>query len=380
MNYYRQYVHQSVICKQALLFLFLSIFLLFVASSNARAVSKDVNFTNYKQISTFEYLGEGQFVNQVEVNYVVEKKNLSGNKVRYVIFPDRSDLESGKSPAFEPFSFIIDKTSRQMITEEDDFGLWSRVHNETVKLLSEVTKNNVGVTWIQSIDLSSIKSVPVKEINFTLSAIKVNTDTFGDMIAVRALSEPFIIKISSGFLRARMNTVYLFDMNIEDVYLSVSVFDSSTSTNGVNETLHHEVMTCVTDEQGNPLSLNDIGRDFQRFIAKIGLKQSELKVVEEATLPKWVHSTGLRTIQVANICSAAACEGALNPVVLISMPIVRILESQIYAITTSLPILQRLINGFGWNLPTFGVVGAAIVIPIAISNSDGGGHGVASPR
>ena len=109
-----------------------------------------------------------------------------------------------------------------------------------------MTKDNVGKTWKQSINLSSFGDSLPGELRFTLTAIELNTDVFGEMIAVKALSEPFFIKAGGGSVRSTINTVYLFDPKIEELYLSVSVFEATKDVDS-KKTLRHEVATYRTD-------------------------------------------------------------------------------------------------------------------------------------
>ncbi len=380
MSYIKTYLSKACLTKDNIQIMILLVVVFMGIGYRTVVAAGDKNILNYKQISTVEYSGNGQFRNQVDINYVVETKSLPDNKVRYVIFPDSSKTESGQAPVFSPISFVVDKNNKNITADGEDLAFLTKVHNQTVKSLNEVTKNNIGITWRQSVNLSSLGGDLPDEMKFTLTAIQLKTDSLGDMIAVRALSEPFVVKISNGFIRAKINAVYLFDSNIDNVYLSVSVFEASTSANKINETFRHEVATFGMDAEGNPLSLNDIGRDFERFIAKVGLKQTSLAVSEKAPLPQWVQSVGIRTAQIASICSAAVCEGALNPVALISMPTAGILEIQRGNAAAGAPILQRLINGFGWNWETAAVIGAGVGIGVAINEANDDGSHYASPH
>jgi hypothetical protein len=260
-------------------------------------------------------------------------------------------------------------------------AFWSAVHNESVKSLVKITEASVGTTWKQTINLSALSDAPFAELRFTLTAIQLRTKAFGEMIAVRALSEPFFVKLTKGYLRCRINTVYLFGSSVEDIYLSISVFEGVTDFNGAREMLRHEVATYRTDDAGRPLDLRDVGEDFEKLVGKIGLSKDSLEIRKESPLPKWAQTKGIRAAQVANICSAVVCEGALNPVAAISMPTSRILESQKEkGVAAGGSLFERLVGGFGWNLPTAGIIGAAVGIPIALSGGGGGGgHAPASP-
>jgi hypothetical protein len=353
----------------------------FIVLSTTGLGMETQNVQHYKLISTVEYAGEGQFRNQAVTMLTVTKGPLSGNEVQYSFTAKDPNSTSGQQASSMAFSFVIDKDTRRVSRATEDLTFWARVNNESVKSLKRVTRDNVGKTWKQSVDLSSLGEVSIEKLSFTLTAIQTRTGAFGEMIAVRALSEPFVVKIDKKFFRSKISTVYLFDPGIEDIYLSISVFEAAGDAGGLKETLRHEVATYRTDAAGVPVDLSDVGRDFEKLVAKLGLSQGSLEVVEESPLPQWALSQGLRAAQVANICSAAVCEGALNPVATVSIPIARVLESQRENARGGAGIFQRLVSGFGWNLPTAAIIGGAIAIPIAVSGGGGGGgHGVASPR
>jgi hypothetical protein len=334
----------------------------------------------YRMISTVEYAGRGQFRNQVETLFTVVRESLPDDKVRYSFVTYDPNLDPGQKSSMT-FSFIIDRNTRLMSEVGEDMAFWTAVHNESVKSLVKITEGYIGKTWKQTIDLSPLSDAPFAELRFTLTAIQLRTKAFGEMIAVRALSEPLFVKLTKGYLRCKISTVYLFGSDIEDVYLSISVFEGATDVNGVKETLRHEVATYGTDATGRPLDLRDVGEDFERLVGKIGLSKNSLEITKESPLPQWAQTKGIRAAQVASICSAVVCEGALNPVATISIPTTRILESQRESGSSAgVSLFERLVGGFGWNLPTVGIIGAAVAIPIALSGGGGGGgHAPASP-
>ncbi|OHB76539.1 MAG: hypothetical protein A2Z25_21350 [Planctomycetes bacterium RBG_16_55_9] len=323
----------------------------------------------FKMISTLEYTGDGQFRNQTESAYSVAKEVFANDRVRYSFIMSDPNSPSGAKAASD-FSFVLDKSTGLMSAAGRDLAFWAQVHNETVKSLEKVTKDYVGKTWKQTVNLSSVSGAPFSEVSFTLTAINVKTAAFGDMIAVRALSEPFFITIDKGPVGCKINTVCLFDVEIEDVYLSISVFEATTDIKGTKETLRHEVATYRTDTTGKPYDLSDVGKDFEALVAKVGLRKDSLQITKEAGLPKWASAKGVPAAQVANICSAAVCEGALNPVGMISIPTARTLAGQGGSRVAGASLLARLAGGFGWNLPTIGIIGGAIAIPIILAQDD----------
>jgi hypothetical protein len=153
---------------------------------------------------------------------------------------------------------------------------------------------------------------------------------FGEMIAVRALSEPFVIRATNANgakedVRAKTNAVYLFDSKMEDIYMSISVFEAETKS---KEKLRHEVATYKTDATGKSVDLSGLGSEFEKLVRKVGLTTKTIKVTKESPLPQWAQYDGLGAAQVANICAATACEGAPNPVATIYIPAARTVALQ----------------------------------------------------
>jgi len=154
---------------------------------------------HYKMISSVEYTGGGQFRNQVETLFTVKKEALSDDKVLYSLFGSNLDPKVAQVSSPIEFSFVLDRDTRHLSSVgEEDMAFWARVNNESIKSLKKVTKDNVGKTWKQSINLSSLGDSLPGELRFTLTAMELKTDVFGEMIAVRALSEPFFVKAGKG--------------------------------------------------------------------------------------------------------------------------------------------------------------------------------------
>ena len=284
---------------------------------------------SYKMVSIVEYTGEGQFRNQVETLFKVRKQTLSNNKDQYFIFGnDLNPSLAEESSLSTAFSFILDRNTRKISGGTEEFAFWSKVNNESLKSLTKVTKDNVGKTWKESIDLSALGESLPNKLKFTLTAMELKTKMFGEMIAVRALSEPFFIKVGKGSAMSKINAIYLFDPEIEDIYLSISVFEATTNANGFKEILRNEVATYRTDDSGASVDLSGLGKNFERFVRKVGLSSKTVKVAKETPLPEWAQSKGLTAAQAANICVAMACEGAPNPVVTVCIPAARTVAMQ----------------------------------------------------
>lgn len=337
-------------------------------------MAADEAIHHYKMISAVEYKGSGEFRNQVEELFTVRTEPLSNEKVQYFVSTEG---------LFEELSFVVDRGTGRLSQTGETVGIWAQINNHCAESLRKVTTADIGRTWKQAFDLSSIdKSLPA-ELKFTLTAIQVENQELGEMIAVRALSEPFFIE--RGAVMSKVNSLYVFDSEVEDIFLSVSVFESITTMNGLKETLSHKVATCKTDAEGNPVNLKGLGEKFESFVAKLALTE-DIKVVKASALPDWAQNDGLRVAQVSCICSSLACEGALNPVVTVSMPAAKIIElqkngsglvtvnSQLAAVG-SVPVVgpwEWLVNKVGF-WPAVGVVGAAVAIPVATSGGGGGG-------
>jgi len=309
---------------------------------------------HFKMLSTVEYSGKGQFRNQVEAMFTVRKQPLDDDKVRYFLSTNDFDLlrrdmleeaaggnlDVGQQPSSGELSFVVDRKTKHLSVDNKYLPILEMVNNQCVKSLKKVTKENIGKTWKQSFNFPSLgKSLPdelkftLDELKFTLTAIRVETEVLGEMIAVRALSERFDVrapnkKAGIGSIKSRIGTIYLFDPEIEDIYLSISVFEARTNMNGSLEKLRHEVATYMTDTAGVSLDLSGLGKNFETLVRKIGLTKKSFKVVKESPLPQWALSEGLNNSQVAGICAAIACEGASNPVATVCIPVARTVEMQ----------------------------------------------------
>ena len=322
----------------------------------------NVSVDHQKMLSTIEYTGDGQFKHQVETLLTIEKESLSGERARYSISSEDfsfSQPANNREGVSNYITFIIDEKNGRMLNSEGDLTLMEKANNLCISSIQEVVKENIGKTWKQSFDLSSVNySIPEK-LTFTMTAINTNTEKYGKMIAVRALSEPFIVSVlnSEGKvkeLKSRIRAAYLFDSEIDEVYLSMSVFDASTDINSKNEKLRYEVATYKTDAEGTAVDLKGLGKDYESFVRKVGLTSQELEIEKETTLPQWAQSEGLRAIQLSNICAAAACEGALNPVTTITLPAARTVALQSANRIVSVERITTISSMLAKNVPALG--------------------------
>jgi len=293
---------------------------------------------HYKMLSTIEYSGQGQFKNQIESRFSVKKKLLSDDSVQYLISTNDykpvtvDEIDTQQSLPNE-VSFTIDPRSGIISVADRDLELLRKVNNQSVKTIKEITAKNIGKTWKQSFDLSAFDYSLPDKLSMTLTAIRLKTDAYGNMVAVRALSEPFVVKVimvRGGIkdIKARVRTVYLFDSEIEEIYLSISVFEATTDISASGEKLRYEIATYKTDATGKSVDLAGLGKDFEKFVRKVGLSRKSLKVDKKTTLPYWARSEGMRAGQASIMCAAMACEGGPNPVVTICMPAARTVTLQ----------------------------------------------------
>lgn len=306
--------------------------------SKAVLAAETESLQHYKMVSTVEYTGKGQFRNQAETIFTVRKQPLPDNKVQHFISANNFDLAGeglNSEQQSNDLSFIIDRETRQLSGVDENLSLWAKINDECVKSLRKVTKKNIGKTWKQSFNLSSLGGSLPNELKFTVTAIQTKTKVFDEMIAVRALSEPFVVKAAKkkgglGPVQSRINAVYLFDPEIEDIYVSISVFEATTNINGSKEKLRREVVTYRTDVMGEPVDFSGLGKNFEKFVRKVGLKRKSLKVDKASPLPQWALSEGLHAAQLTNMYAAMACEGAFNPVVTVCIPAARVVEMQCF--------------------------------------------------
>lgn len=267
---------------------------------------------HYKMLSTVEYSGKGQFQNQVETLLTVRKQLLSDGQVQYAISSQDFDLgqalqTSSQQLSGNELSFIVDKSSKTISGAGQDMNILEEINNHCVKSLKDVTKQNIGKTWKQTFSLSALDYSLPKELKLTMTAMEVETKAFGKMIAARALSEPFVVKVlkaEKGFkdIKSRIRAVYLFDSQLEDIYMSVSVFEASTNMNGFHEKLRHEVAMYKTDSMGSAVDLTGLNKKFESFVRKVGLNSKDFKVEKSVGLPQWAQTEGLRTAQASTIC------------------------------------------------------------------------------
>lgn len=296
---------------------------------------QDTGTYHYKMVSSLEYSGKGQFKNRTESLFTVDKKPLSGNKVQYSIWGD--DLSSSSSDqdsrGFGQISFVLDRANRELVTSNGNLSFFQMIHNRCAQSLEKVAADNIGKTWKQSFDLSFLDVSLPSELKLTVTAVDLQTDVLGDLIAVRALSEPFSFETTGigdkiGKVKCKVNSVYVFDHSIDQIYMSISVFEGTTNVNGFKEKIRHELATYMTEDTAVPVDFTGLGKKFEKLVRKVGLTNKDIKVTKPTELPKWIRRDALRVIGLADTCAALACEGAPNPVVTVCIPAGRMVAMQ----------------------------------------------------
>jgi len=350
MSTVKKYAVKFSIC----LFSFVAVVMLLCVSE---AFASQDNIVHYRLISTIEYKGDEVFRNQAENTITVEKKSMSDNKVQFLL-----------SGPMGVQSFVLDKDTKWISNASDSLKFQQEVNNLCVQSLSESVLANIGKTWKQSFDVGILGSSFTEELRFTLTAAEFETENYGQLIAARGMSEPFKVNISdneesSEIIECRINSVYLFDSQIEEIYLGSSVFLAKKKIGFLKSGhLRYEVATYQVDASGESvLELSTIDKKFNKFVQKIGLSGKPMKIKEDTPmmLPAWAKSEVSRVGQASNICAALACEGAVNPVG---------------------PLFMVSNQFFGMQLAnTFGTLGGFNTVSVILGGGIGVGGSLASP-
>ena len=98
---------------------------------------------HYKMISTVEYVGNGQFRNQVETLFTVARQPMSDNKVHYSLSTKDVGLVGGsvnsaQQLSLQGLSFVIDRDAQHLSAVGEDMAFWQKVNNDCVKSLNKV--------------------------------------------------------------------------------------------------------------------------------------------------------------------------------------------------------------------------------------------------
>jgi hypothetical protein len=322
---------------------------LLVGIAGAARAADCQSVQQYRMQSVLEYSGKTQFCNKAETTFTAKGHLLSNGRSRYVLSADEISGIGDRVPSsLKELSFVIDRKTQRL--SGTDMTLMEKATNQCVASLKQVSRNNLGTTWKQAFNLSSIGSSVPSEMKFTLTAIPIQTKTHGELIAVRALSEPFFVDITGGTARCKMNCAYVFCSGFEDIFFSASVFGAMTNCNGYAERLKHTVTTWKVDASGQPADIGQLGvnKNFTKLVGKLGVTRN-VRVVDAAPLPLWARSDGIRTAQVANLCASVSCEGALNPVATIYMPVASTVGLQ--GFSESLTLNKIMLGAEGYEVP-----------------------------
>jgi hypothetical protein len=299
------------------------------------AAEPDTGKYHYKMVSSLEYSGKGQFKHRTESLFTVDRQLLSDNKVQYSIWTDDAGPSGAGSDSgdFGSISFVLDRANRELLTSNGNLNFFQAIHNRCAQSLEKVAANNLGKTWKQSFDLSFLDGSLPSALKFTVTAAKLETKVLGNMIAVRALSEPFTFETAGidgkmDKVNCKVNSVYVFDTSMEQIYMSISVFEATTNVNGFKERVRHELATYMTDSAAVPVNFAGLGKEFEKLVRKVGLTNKDMKVAKPTELPRWVRRDALRVIGLADTCAALSCEGAPNPVVTVCLPAGRMVAMQ----------------------------------------------------
>jgi len=289
----------------------------------AQSADQQEQSHRFKMISTIEYSGKGQYRSQAESYFTASKKILDNDMVSYTITSDKTNPISGTgSLGSNELHFVINRNTRQILCDDEQLKFIENVNNQCVKSFKKLTREDIGKSWTRTFAITVPGSALPQELVFNLKAAGLDTKKQGKTIAVRAVSKPFTLNLTnnegkSGQVNCKIGAVYLFDSQVEEVYLSVSVFEAKTKMNGYDETLRNEVATYRVNSDGKPVDLTGLSKEFEQLIRKVGLSVKPLKMVKKVALPGWAQTEIINTVKATNICAATACEGAINPVITI---------------------------------------------------------------
>ena len=314
-----------------------------------KAAEKE-SVSHFKMFSTVEYAGKGgvgwaqQYRSQVEALFKVSKMPLS-NGVFSGYFISSSDFDSvtnnwnlGQRYS-NGLSFVVNNRTKKLSGLSEELKHLEIINNHAFDSMAKSTDKGVGKNWVVSFSMPLSNASSVSDIlKFNMSAIRLQTDLYGEMIAVKAVSDPFAIQapkggMDVGSVLCKTSAVYLFGPRVfnsgsDDIYLSISVFDATTNLRGFEEKLHHEVTTCKATADGISVDLGGLGGDFRSFIEELQLNRESLNVVRESPLPQWAQSEALVAAQISGTYAAIACEGALNPAITRCIPSARVIGLQ----------------------------------------------------
>ncbi|MGA2915235.1 MAG: hypothetical protein ABSE89_04340 [Sedimentisphaerales bacterium] len=361
----------------------------------------------FKLISTIEYTAKRdneskEYRHQAEPWFMVTTIPQKGGQASYHLMTTDFRFEDSNFPqkykdAGEINYNLADK--RIMNGADADLTHVQLMNNECIKTIGDRVPNEVGKTWTCRFNLGIFNhySLP-NELKFTVTSIKVPTAKLGDLVAVRAISDPFLVKAAAqtegyGFVKCRMAAVYLFDpyseeTGQEDIYVSAMVFLASTKMDGMTQQYRYEFGTYKTDASAVSVDMNGLDKKLEGFVRDIQLTPRPIEVNNPCCPPQWVQSEIGSVAQIASTCAAVACEQTIvNPVSNIYMAAARTYQLQQQNVLVPIPFERTVCEGLkegvieispmniceGREIPLW----PAAFIPLAfIHCGHGGGHEV----
>jgi len=302
--------------------------------ANAQQEQLSADRTEYfKLVSTVEYIAKRgseskQYRHQAEPWFTVNRREVSPAENSYHIrTEDLMFMGAYQEPEYDYLSEINYKlTDKRYITELDsDLVHLQEMNNEAVGSLQNKAVHKVGKKWTHRFDLTIFDhySLP-DEIKFTVKSVKVPTDELGDLIAVQAISDHFLVKAAKqgdgyGYVKCQVASVYLFDPyvmegNAEELYVVANVFTAATKMDDMTQQYRYEFGTYKTDYNEVAIDLSGLGEEYEDIMREIDLIPEPIEVKDWAGLPYWAQSEIVNAAQLASACSAIACEqSVVNP-------------------------------------------------------------------
>jgi hypothetical protein len=302
----------------------------------------------FKLISTVEYTAKRgsesrQYRHQAEPWFAVTTIPQTDSQRRYhLITGDLRFLNRYLQQKYENAGEInYELIEKRLIAGVDsDLSALQKMNNECVKTIGGKAPNKIGEQWKCKFNLGIFNhySLP-KELKFTVTSIKVPTDKLGDLVAVRAVSDPFLVKAAAqiegyGYVRCKIASVYLFDPYMyetgeEDVYVGATVFLAATGMDDMTQQYRWEFGIYKTDTEASAIDMNGLSRDLEGFVRDIQLIPEPIQVKNSCCPPMWAQSEIANAAQLASACAAVACEqNIVNPVASIYLASARVYSLQ----------------------------------------------------
>jgi hypothetical protein len=306
------------------------------------------NIDYFHLISTVEYTAKQdkekrQYRHQMESCFAVTSWPTSARQKHYRVSTDQLKMKNDYVyKEYKDISQInYDLTDQRYMTAVDtDLQYLKKMNNQCIDTLKDKDIKGPNKTWTCRFNLGIFNhySLP-DELKFTVSSIKVPTKKLGDLVAVRAISDPFMVKVvgqveNYGYVKCQVASVYLFnpyvlDRNGEDLYVSTTAFVASTKMDDMTQEYRYEFGTYKTDVNGTPVDINGLDYVFEGFVKKIKLTPQPIEVNKPTGMPFWAKSEIVNAAQLASTCSAVACEQTIvNPVSSIYLAAARIYQLQ----------------------------------------------------